>query len=140
MAILTIIARNIETEKGISGIKVYLFEGGGGYELPSTATYTGTTNSSGIAQFEVSGFFRVGLSNKYYEAAISSHAVLPEWKDVYSSWGAAGVLRDMEYVFPTKVIAKPPIPRNTLAIVLITVTGIVVAGIGVYKTRKGGRK
>ena len=111
MAKLTVHVYDVQTNVGIPGLSVYLFEDGGGIESPAKATHTGVTDGEGKAVFEdVYGFYRVGVSNGRYANADPNQAVPAEWKSIYSAWGACGVTGDIQYQFPLTPLEKPPTP------------------------------
>ena len=105
---LTVYVYDVATGIGIPGVMVYLWKGPGGIEPPETADYSKPTDSEGKAVFDVYNAFRVSISNGRYEAADPYQAPPEEWKDVYSAIGAVGVVRDVTYPFPLRVIAPPP--------------------------------
>ena len=108
MPILTVRVIDVTTGSGVSGAGVYLFIEGGSIEPPVNADISGTTGSDGVAQFDVEGFFRVGIIAKGYESAYDPHTPPEEWKDVWTCWGAVGVARDITYDFPVKYVGLPP--------------------------------
>jgi len=107
-----------------------LFEGAGGIEPPKNADYSGVTDPTGKAIFDVSGFFRVAISNGRYEAVHEENKVPEKWKDIYSAWGAVGVLRDITYDFPLKAVAPPP---GKWWIAVLAILGTICAGAYLLK-------
>ena len=109
MPILTVRVIDVTTGSGVSGADVYLFTEGGAIEPPANADISGTTGSDGVAQFQVEGFFRVGIVAKGYVIydPTDPRAPTEEWKDVWTCWGAVGVARDITYDFPVKPAVAP---------------------------------
>jgi len=90
------------TGRGIIGGEVFLFEGAGPVESPEDADYSGRTDFTGAAVFDVSGFFRVGVRAPGRYAADPAQEPPEDWRRVWSAWGAVGVARDITYPFPLK--------------------------------------
>lgn len=135
MPILTVTVTDIDTGRGVANAGVYLFEGGGGIEPPENAYYSKKTDQSGTARFDVSGFFRVGIAKRGYEAVVPwvSEEVWEPWKDIWTCWGAVGVARDITYDFPVKRV-KPEI--NYAIAIGLPLAGLAIVGAA-YAHKKG---
>ena len=131
---LTIYCYDVDTGKGIRGVHVYLFAGGGGIEPPELADYLGVTDALGNAVFDVyETFFRVGIGDRGYEAADPHQAPLEEWRDTYCGWGACGVYEETTYEFPLRILVLPPPPIETPILVLGQVSvGLILTLTGLF--------
>lgn len=136
---LTVKVINVETNAGISGAEVYLFEGGGPIESPERATYHAVTDAEGAARFDVYGFFRVGVFAKGYEATEEPHIPPVQWKNTWTCWGAVGVARDITYPFNVKPIGVPPEEVRKFPTALIiggAIVTAIISGIILTSRRK----
>jgi hypothetical protein len=127
----------------VPNAKICLFGGGGKTcQPPEEADYTGHTDQSGIATFNVpAAFYIVDVYAEGYESTEAQHTPSEEWKDTWTCCGAGGA----GHTYPFKVKKKPgyeppepeaPEKTNLLYLGGAVVTLAIVSGMLLIRRKK----
>jgi hypothetical protein len=129
---------DVNTSLGVSGADVYLFEGGGGVEPVANAVAHSVTDNDGYVNFQVTGFYRVGVIKDGYVAGYSVYAPFGIdsdgnlWSETWTCWGAGGA----SAFYTIHVMSIEPVKPVWNPVNLVTLSGVGLVVVGFVARRK----